>query len=262
MSKLRVLYLGQKPIGRNCFDRLLARRDAIEIVGVVSNTGFGNWWRNRSIADLCSVEGIPLIPNERRDASAIGAMIRDHCVDVLLSVQHPWILPAGLLEAVGGRAFNLHLAKLPEYKGWHACSHALLNGDAHFTSTIHWMVPEVDSGAIAYEESFPIAPSDTARSLYTRAEAAGLRLFDQLLDDLVGGRLPSRRLPTGVARFYDRTALDPLRGVDPGADPALLDLRARAFFFPPFEPAYIRWHDNKIYLLPHESRAENARCSW
>ena len=260
--KLRVLYLGQKPIGRSCFDRLLAKRNAIEIAGVVSNTTVENWWRDRSIADLCLQERIPLISNQQRDSSGVRAMIEDRRVDVILSVQHPWILPAELLEAVGGRAFNLHLAKLPEYKGWHACSHALLNGDASFTSTIHWMVPEVDSGAIAYEESFPIAPRDTARSLYTRAEAAGLRLFGQLLEELIEGRLPPQKPPAGAARFYNRTALDPLRGVDPNGEPGSLDVRARAFFFPPFEPAFIRWHDHKVYLLPQEARREDARCSW
>lgn len=262
MAKLRVLYLGQKPIGRSCFDRLLARRNAIEIAGVVSNTTVENWWRDRSIADACLQVRIPLISNHQRDSSGVRAIIEDRRVDVLLSVQHPWILPEELLEAVGGRAFNLHLAKLPEYKGWHACSHALLNGDASFTSTIHWMVPEVDSGSVAYEESFPIAPRDTARSLYTRAEAAGLRLFEQLLEELISGRLPPQHLPTGAGRFYGRTELDPLRGLHPRADPALLDLRARAFFFPPFEPAFIRWHDQKIYLLPQEGRSGDARCSW
>ncbi len=33
-----------------------------------------------------------------------------------------------------------------------------------------------------------------------------------------------------------------------------MDKKARAFFFPPFEPAYLRRGENKYYVLPEEVR--------
>jgi methionyl-tRNA formyltransferase len=262
MLKRRVLYLGQKPIGRRCLDLLVARSDEFELVGVVSNATLDNWWRDLSIAEWCAGERVPFIANEQRNDRAIAELIADRRVDLLFSVQHPWVLPRRLLEAVGGRAFNLHLAKLPQYKGWYACSHAILNCDTIFSATLHWMVPEVDSGAIAYEETFAISVTDTAQSVYQRAETAGLHLFEQLLDGLATGRLPPKRPLTGKGALYSRNSLEPLRQVELPAKPDVLDRHARAFFFPPFEPAFIQFGTRKIYLLPMQFHHLGQRCWW
>tara|TARA_Y100000589_G_C26686737_1_gene440086 strand:+ start:98 stop:328 length:231 start_codon:yes stop_codon:yes gene_type:complete len=63
---------------------------------------------------------------------------------------------------------NLHNAKLRDYKGYNSISHAIIESKKDFTSTIHWMAQEVDSGDKIVEGVVPIHSNDTALSLYKK----------------------------------------------------------------------------------------------
>lgn len=246
-----VLFLGQKPIGQECFARLLAADGSgFRLVGAVSNTTLDNWWRDNAIATRCQRDGIPLVPNERRNLDLISSLAARYGVDTLVSVQHPWILPADLLAAATGGAFNLHLAPLPAYKGWHGCSYAILNGDAEYGVSLHWMAPEVDSGDMAFEDRFPVEPHDTAATLYARAERSGVRLFDLLLACFASGEEPPRRPLVGESSYYGRGAIEQHKHIRLEAGGGDLARRARAFHFPPFEPAYVLVDGRKYHVVP------------
>lgn len=247
----RVLFLGQKWLGERCFDLLLgAPGAACAVVAAVSNATPEVWWRSQRIVERCHREGIPFLGNATRQHEAIGRLVIELGVDTILCVQHPWILPPEILSRVGFQAFNLHNAPLPRYKGHNACNHAILNGERAYASTVHWMTEEVDSGPIAFEEPLEIAPDETARSLYEKALHGGEGVFRRLLDHLLGGTPIPRRPMVGDGVFYPRRSLDAVREIADLADPATVDRRVRALFFPPFEPAYVRRAGRKQYLLP------------
>jgi methionyl-tRNA formyltransferase len=248
----RAIFLGQKPIGEDCLRILLGYAGrGMEVVAAVSNADPGQtWWQTAGVREAAEARGIPFLPNDQRYDAEIRQLMRDTAADTLISVQHSWILPGETLAQVGNRAFNLHNAKLPDYRGYNACSHALLNGDTTYTSTIHWMVPDVDKGGAAFEETFDIAPDETARSLHAKAMAAGLRAFENLAAALAAGiGIPSRPLADGGV-FYGRKSLDVLRQIVNPADPGEVDCKCRALYFPPFEPAYYLENGRKIQVLP------------
>ena len=252
----RLLFLGQKHIGQNCFQWLVANQsEHLQVVGAVSNIDTNNWWRDNAIYRATQESGLPFLDNSRRNSGGLAKMISDLEVNCLVSVNHGWIITDELLKSVNGMAFNMHLAKLPKYKGWNAFSHAILNQDPEFSVSVHWMVAALDSGDMAYEASLPILPDDTAISLYTRAERAGFEQFKLLVVDLAGGRTPPRRPLVGEGRVYGRRALDALREVTDFSDPVEVERRTRALFFPPYEPVFYRSEGRKIYLVPEGSWA-------
>jgi methionyl-tRNA formyltransferase len=245
---LRVVFLGQKWIGDRCFALLdRYRQNGVEIVGVVTNLSADRWWATAGVAEGARALGVPVISNEHPNHDAIAELAGQ--ADALLSVQHPWILRDELLRSVP-LALNLHLAKLPTYKGYNAANHAILNGERALTVTVHHLVAEVDAGPIAYEESVAIDGNETARSLYDKSVAAGEIAFGRLLDDLLGGREPPRREQAGAPCFYARDSLAPLRELSLDLEPAELDARVRGLYFPPFEPAYVLAGGTKAYVLP------------
>ena len=247
----RVLYLGQKPIGERCFE-LLLDAGGIEVAGAVSNPEASAWWGSAGVRERAEAEGIPFLANTERAEDEIEAMIRDRGAEALVSVQHTWVLPGRLLDAVDGRAFNLHNAPLPEYKGYNAANHAILNDERRFAATVHWMAEEVDAGEAAFVESFPVPDGVTAAELYELAADAGLRAFARLVDALARGEEVPQEPLRGESRFYPREAIDELRLIaDPG-DPDEVDRKARAFHFPPFEPAYFLVDGEKRHVAPGE----------
>ena len=177
--------------------------------------------------------GIPFLANVVRAEQEIANLIDRTGADTLISVQHPWVLAESLLQAVSMRAFNLHNAPLPSYRGHNAANHDS-NGELEFAATIHWMAPEPDAGPIAFEERFSIREDETARLLHARAAEAGLAAFGRLADALAAGAeiravLSTRGAPsipairsTGCA---DRASRRPRRARPQGARLLLPTLR-------------------------------------
>jgi methionyl-tRNA formyltransferase len=203
----------------------------------------------RAAGAKINLTGIPFISNARRNEDQIADIIVREKIDLLLSVQHIWILPASILQLVGGNAFNLHNSALPEYKGYNTISHAIIDGVKEFRTTIHWMAAEVDTGDIAFQGSVPILDTDTAMSVYLKSVEVAVEQFKALLRSLKKGGTP--RIPLkGTGRVYGRRELDALKNLSRIEDPALIDRIVRASFFPPAEPAYQIVNGKKLHLLP------------
>jgi methionyl-tRNA formyltransferase len=250
-KNIRVLYLGQKWLGEKCFDLLNGlQKDLLQICGVTSNADEKMWWRSNRIFQKCKSNGIPFIANNKRNNDAIKKMVIDCNVNTILCVQHPWILPEETLSLVNYRVFNLHNAKLPDYKGHNTCNHAILNRERYYTSTIHWMVADVDTGPIAFEETIEIDPNDTARSLYERAIGSGVNIFEKLIEHLILEKPIPRKPITGEGFYFSRNSLDTLREVKNVCDLEEVDRKVKALYFPPFEPAYYLLEGEKYYLVP------------
>lgn len=118
-----------------------------------------------------------------------------------------------MLKEVNYNAFNLHLAKLPEYKGYNSFNHAILNGDKRYGVTLHWMSECVDEGYAAYEDDFAIEATDRAYSLYKKAEETGYELFVKFISDLLSGTVSKERTFQG-GRFYQRNTINTLRKIE------------------------------------------------
>lgn len=257
----RVLFLGQKAIGERCFDLLEA--SSLEVRGVSSNTSQDVWWgtngiyqkaRNRSIPFIATdrpSEQIPYTAGDKNHTKEMLELIFTEKIDLILSVQHPWILPKSVLEAVNHKAYNLHNAKLPEYKGYNAVNHSILNGEKRHFSTVHKMVEEVDAGDLVMERSTEIYPEDTALSLYDKTGITCEQMFAKFMEWLERNWLLPATPQKGESHFYPRNSLDKEREINNPVCGEELDPKSRAFYFPPFEPAFIRMFGGaKHYVLP------------
>lgn len=191
------------------------------------------------------------ISNERRKTEEIVKAISEENIDLLISIQHNWILDRSILDAVRGRAFNLHNARLPDYKGFNAITHAILNEDRMYASTLHWMVQEVDVGDIAFVVETPIADDDTAKSLYEKTVPAALEACRSLLVHLSNGlEIPRIRIAGDTGKFNDRGSVKRLANVTKVGDDQLRARIARATYFPPHNAAYFEDRGKRYYIIP------------
>lgn len=247
----RVLFMGQKYFGEATWDRLKQTEGkGYQIVAVCSNrSAEAVWWRSNRIFQ--SVGQLPFVDSSARNEALLLDIIHQYQVDTILTVQHSWILSHDILAAVNYQALNFHNAKLPEYRGYNAVNHAILNGDKQFTCTAHWMADEVDKGDIAFEATFDIVPTETALSLYAKCHHAGLRLFDEVLLHLDKMELIPHRPIVGTGRFYARKSIEALREIK-NLMSSEAEIKSRAFFLPPFEPAFVWNNSRKLYILPEQ----------
>lgn len=79
------------------------------------------------------------------------------------------IIPGALLNQRPDRFLNLHNSLLPRWRGVHPLQWALLNGDVSTGVTYHVCTEKIDSGAIAYQDEFPILETDSIVDLFAKA---------------------------------------------------------------------------------------------
>lgn len=90
-------------------------------------------------------------------------------VDLILSVMYDRIIGRDLI-AGPARVLNLHLGKLPEYRGMRPINWALRNSESVAGVTLHEVDEGIDTGPIVAQSTFSIWPEvDEVRDVYGRA---------------------------------------------------------------------------------------------
>jgi methionyl-tRNA formyltransferase len=188
------------------------------------------------------------IPTEK----ALSELIKTTDVDFVLSIQYPWILSGGLLSLTSHRVLNLHNARLPDYRGHNSISHEILNGESEHTTTLHWVAEEVDRGQIVATRSIPIEDDDTAYSLWSRSVDSALVLMKEFVEN--SNETVVKRVGTSVpegGHYYSKNQIAHLKEIPGDATLDEIDRIARAFWFPPHEPAHFVRGERKLYVLPN-----------
>lgn len=152
--------------------------------------------------------------------------------DLIISVLTAHIFGAAEL-AQATRIVNLHLAPLPGYRGCNPFAHAIINNEARYGCTLHYVNQAIDTGPIIELREVPLYKSDTGASLHARAEWIAYELFTDHWDKLRDGVFPVGRPQTGTTRYHRRDSLEKYMTL---ADwPAEQHERIRrALTFPPF----------------------------
>jgi methionyl-tRNA formyltransferase len=135
-----------------------------------------------SLWNVATDLGFKTWPAQRVKDPALDETLRGEQVDVLLNVHSLFIVHPKVLAAPRFGAYNLHPALLPRYAGLNSVSWAILHGEKEHGVTIHKMEPGIDTGAIVYQEPFPVRDEDTAFALSFKCTQIGVSLVLRLLD--------------------------------------------------------------------------------
>jgi phosphoribosylglycinamide formyltransferase-1 len=88
-----------------------------------------------------------------------------------------------------GKMLNIHPSLLPEFKGLDTHARALAAGVTIHGCTVHFVVPELDSGPIVLQARVPVVEGDDADTLAERVLAAEHRIYPAALKLLAEGKL-------------------------------------------------------------------------
>ena len=83
---------------------------------------------------------------------------------------------------------NIHPALLPAFKGLDTHERAIAAGVKEHGATVHYVVPEMDSGPIILQASVPVMKDDTPGLLATRVLAVEHRIYPEALRQVAEGR--------------------------------------------------------------------------
>ncbi len=117
--------------------------------------------------------------------------------DAVDAVRPDWVICAGYMRILGeafttrfrGRLLNIHPSLLPKYRGLHTHARALEAGDREHGASVHWVVPELDAGAVIAQAPIPVRPGDTPEDLAARLLPREHALLVAVAALVVAGRL-------------------------------------------------------------------------
>jgi phosphoribosylglycinamide formyltransferase 1 len=112
---------------------------------------------------------------------ALDEELQAHRIDLVCLAGFMRLLTADFVRRWSGRMLNIHPALLPQFKGLHTHRRALEAGVRRHGATVHFVVPEMDSGPIIMQESVAVLEEDTEESLAQRVLEVEHRLYPQAL---------------------------------------------------------------------------------
>jgi phosphoribosylglycinamide formyltransferase-1 len=108
------------------------------------------------------------------------------------------ILSDSFVRQWEGRMINIHPSLLPAYKGTHVHERVIAAGEKKSGCTVHYVVPELDSGPIILQAEVPVLPADTPDALAARILAEEHRIYPEALRMIAERRV---RLANGAILF-------------------------------------------------------------
>ena len=120
---------------------------------------------------------------------ALDAELAAHKIDLICLAGFMRLLTPWFVTRWNGRMLNIHPALLPQFKGLHTHRRALEAGAKQHGATVHFVVPEMDSGPIVVQEAVPILKGDTEETLARRVLEVEHRIYPQALRLVAEGRV-------------------------------------------------------------------------
>ncbi|WP_194860229.1 formyltransferase family protein [Dietzia sp. SYD-A1] len=142
--------------------------------------------------DIARHHGVPLVKvNHINDAEAVAA-IRDAKLDWLFVIGWSQIASRDILDSTSKGVLGMHPTLLPVGRGRAAVPWAIIKGLPKTGVTLFALDAGVDTGPIVDQVEVPIAPDETATTLYAKVNEAHKTLIRKAWPALTTGRCDLR----------------------------------------------------------------------
>ncbi len=244
MSKPSVILLGSKPGSVAALSVMLER--GWDVRGVVYSAKYDYpWISGPTLGQFASEKGIKLFP-------AQSHLTSDDRADFIVSYMYRFLVKTETLSLANRAALNFHAGPLPEFGGWAFYNMAILENSSYYGCSCHYMDDNFDTGPLLRVRRFPIkASEETAYSLEQKTQEEMVKLFCEFCTIAESSKeLPCREQDKQKIRYLNREAFEKLKEIPFDSDDETVDRYARAFWYPPYDCAYVRYGNVKIEVIP------------
>jgi len=168
------------------------------------------------------------------------------------------ILWPALINLFPKGVINIHLSKLPQYRGANTLQWTLINGETTTAATLHYIEDEgIDTGPIIAERAVEISPADTAVTLQKKLLAAADTMMEEWLPRLLRGRVAAKPQLEEYSRSWPRRSpKDGLLTASLSEEEIHNMLRA---LLPPWPGAYYLDHHGNAIVIDHLMSIDEVR---
>jgi methionyl-tRNA formyltransferase len=235
---INILFMGRKKVAALCLEHLISLKQC-KVVGVLTDSHLAT----SSTGDVARRAGLPIMTIEEAQSCYLSGKLR---FDLGVSMLYWRKIKGDLLSAAPRGIINFHPAPLPAYKGTAGYNLAILEGLSEWATTAHYIDESIDTGAIIDVSRFQISSrSETAQTLERKSQEALFSQFSRVISRALASPMLLETSPNGPGRYVTRAEMEAMKRIKPGDD---LEIKTRAFWFPPYDGAYVEI-DGKRYTL-------------
>jgi methionyl-tRNA formyltransferase len=253
---IRVVFMGSPDFA---VPSLKALTSAYPIVGVVTQpdreAGRGRTLVAPPVKTAALDFGLPVIQPEKLHAPEAMEQLQAWAPDLIVVAAFGQILRPAVLDLPNYGCINVHGSLLPRWRGAAPIQAAILAGDKETGITIMKMDSGVDTGPMLSQSSIPIAPDNTADSIFKKMSTLGAELLLETLPDYLNGSLHPRQQPEVGVTYAPMLKKEDGR-LDFTRSAEELARRVRAFN--PWPGAFFEWRGGVMKV--HAAHASDGRA--
>ena len=140
---------------------------------------------------------------ESREAfdQALMEIIDQEKPDLVVLAGFMRILSDPFVEHYLGRLINIHPSLLPKYQGLNTHQRVLAARESEHGATVHYVIPELDSGPIILQARVPVLPGDDATQLANRVHEVEHKIYPESIRRIAASQVTFSK---GVVYFNDQ----------------------------------------------------------
>lgn len=190
-------------------DQIDTKEIKAEISAVISNRPDAFALERAEKAGIPNIvlEHSQFIDRESFDES-LAQIIDSFSPDLVILAGFMRILSDGFVEKFQGKLINIHPSLLPKYKGLHTHKKALENNDNEHGASVHFVIPELDAGAVLIQGIVPVESNDTEESLAERVHQMEHVIYPNAVEWLVNGDV---QIKDNKVFLNDKLLLEPVK---------------------------------------------------
>ena len=240
---MKMIFMGRKKQAAELLKWTIDQ--GIEVVFVCTDNQFENSPTNAMAKEL----DIPVISMEEAEE-----YVNNHPgeVDLVISYLYWRKIRKPLIEGPNYGCINFHPAILPDWKGCGGYNIAILKKLSQWGVTAHYVDENIDTGRLIRVDKFDFDyETATAQSLEKVTQERLVDLYRYvILQVKEKGLLPTLDIDNSQGTYISRKQMNEMKEIKLSKlfneD---LDLKTRAFWFPPYDGAYIEVNGEKYTLV-------------
>lgn len=134
-----------------------------------------------------TVQSAPFGKDREAFEQALQEKLLAHQIELVCLAGFMRLLTPWFVKQWQGRMLNIHPALLPSYRGLNTHERALADGVKIHGATVHFVVPEMDSGPIIMQGAVAVRDDDTAETLAARVLSVEHRIYPDALRLVASG---------------------------------------------------------------------------
>lgn len=240
---MKMIFMGRKKQAAELLKWTVEQR--IEVVSVCTD----NQFENSPTTAMANKLNIPVISMEEAEE-----YVNTHPgeIDLVTSYLYWRKIRKPLIEGPNYGCINFHPAILPDWKGCGGYNVAILNKLPEWGVTAHYVNEEFDKGEIIKVDRFPFDYNTaTAQSLEEVSQEKLVNLYREIvLQVKEKGKLETLDIDNTKGTYITRNQMNEMKKISlEELNSEDLDLKIRAFWFPPYDGAYIEVNGVKYTLV-------------